>query len=253
MATRRRPVGWCAAALTGLVLGCTAAPIDVATSSSGGLTAGLVGHWRFDEGIGPVAGDSSGNNRTGSIFGPGWSWIPGRFGSALHFSSNDEVNVLGLPQATESYSVSAWLLVATGELGSPFSSLLNTEIIGGGWALYATLAPGYASYDFRYWVGGPTQYELASCYCLVPDAWVHVAAVKDATTSSLTLYVNGVAKNVSSTISAIIPGAGTLSIARQQAPGFGLTGALDDVAIYDRALVPEEVAELAQAPAPDPQ
>lgn len=253
MAARRRSEMWWVAAVTGLALGCTAGPIDVATSSSGGLTAGLVGHWKFDEGVGPFAADSSGNDRTGSIFGPSWSWIPGRFGSALHFSSSDEVSVLGVPQATESYSVSAWLLVASSELGSPFSSLLNTEIIGGGWALYATLAPGYASYDFRYWVGGPAQYELASCYCFIPDAWVHVAAVKDATTSSLTLYVNGIAKNVSSTISAITPGAGTLTIARQQAPGFGLTGALDDVAIYDRALVPEEVAQLAQTPAPDPQ
>ena len=32
-----------------------------------------------------------------------------------------------------------------------------------------------------------------------------------------------------------------------------MTGALDDIAIYDRALVPEEIAQLAQAPAPDPQ
>jgi hypothetical protein len=53
--------------------------------------------------------------------------------------------------------------------------------------------------------------------------------------------------------SGISPGATTLHVGRAQAPGFPLTGSIDDVAITDRALVPEEVAQLAQAPAPDPQ
>ncbi len=36
-------------------------------------------------------------------------------------------------------------------------------------------------------------------------------------------------------------------------PTFPLTGALDDIAIYSRALVAEEVAALSKAAAPDPQ
>jgi hypothetical protein len=35
-------------------------------------------------------------------------------------------------------------------------------------------------------------------------------------------------------------------------PGRNLAGTVDDVAIYSRALVPEEVALLASAPAPNP-
>jgi hypothetical protein len=119
--------------------------------------------------------------------------------------------------------------------------------------MYVTLVPGYTGYDFRYWVGPPQEYELTSCNCVVPGAWAHLAAVVDETTSSLTLYVNGTAEDAIDTTDAIAPGAGTLVMARGQSPGVALTGALDDVAIYDRALVPEEVAALAQGPAPDPQ
>jgi hypothetical protein len=244
----------------GLGLACTAGPIDVATLSSGGLTSGLVGHWKLDEDAGLFANDTSGNGRTGTISGPTWAWIPGRFGSALHFAGNDQVTVPGLPQATDSYSVSAWVYIASSEAtgsSSSIANVLNTEIPGGGWALYAALYPaGYAGYAFRFWVGPPQDYDIsppAPCNCIVLDAWVHLGAVLDATSSTLSLYVNGTLEPTATTTAGISPGATTLDIARSQAPGFMMTGALDDIAIYDRALVPEEIAQLAQAPAPDPQ
>jgi len=255
-----RPIVWAALiAGVGVGLACTPGPIDVATLSSGGLTSGLVGHWKFDEGAGVIANDSSGNGRTGAIAGPSWSWIPGRFGSALHFTGNDQVTVPGLPQATESYSVSAWVYIASSEVtgASSIANVLNTEIPSGGWALYAALYPaGYTGYAFRYWVGPPQEYDIsppAPCNCIVLDAWVHLGVVLDATSSTLSLYVNGTLEPAATTTAGIGPGATTLDIARAQAPGYMMTGALDDIAIYDRALVSEEIAQLAQAPAPDPQ
>jgi hypothetical protein len=245
--------------ILGCALGCTAGPIDVATLSSGGLTSGLVGHWTFDEGSGLLANDSSGNGRTGTISGPSWSWIAGRFGSALHFGGADQVSIPGLPPATDSYSVAAWLFFASSDVGGPSSiaNVLNTETPAGGWALYATLYPsGYTGYEFRYWVGPPLEYEMTSpmpCNCLILDTWVHLAAVLDGRSSSLTMYVNGTVEKSVSATAGITPGSATLDIGRAQAPGFPLTGSVDDVAIYDRALVPEEVAQLAQGPAPDPQ
>jgi hypothetical protein len=255
-----RPIVWAALfAGAGVGLACTPGPIDVATLSSGGLTSGLVGHWKLDEGAGVIANDTSGNGRTGTIAGPSWSWIPGRFGSALHFAGNDQVTVPGLPQATESYSVSAWVYIASSEVmgASSIANVLNTEIPGGGWALYAALYPvGYTGYSFRFWVGPPQEYDTSPptpCNCIVLDAWVHLGAVLDATASTLSLYVNGVLQPTATTTAGISAGATTLDMARAQAPGFMMTGALDDIAIYDRALVPEEIAQLAQAPAPDPQ
>ena len=234
--------------------GCTAGPLDVATLMPTSLTDGLVAHWAFDENFGTFADDSSGNGRTGAIAGPGWSWIPGQFGSALHFAGSDYVSVGAFPRATPSYSVSAWVLIEASELGAPIVNLISTETLGGGWALYQLGAPA-VTYDFRYLesAAGAT-YEVASCGCVTPGVWTHLAAVVDGDAATLTLYVNGAASATVATPTAILPGSSTLYIARTAAlnPSFSLTGSLDDIAIWDRALVPAEVALLAQAAVPDP-
>jgi Concanavalin A-like lectin/glucanases superfamily len=250
-----------AVCLAGAGWGCTAGPIEIATLPSDSLSNDMVGHWAFDDGPGTVATDSSGNGRTGIVGGmipsPGspLPWIPGQFMSAYHFTGADYVTAGGVPRATPSYSVSAWVLIEADELGAPIANLLSTEALGGGWALYATLGPGQQSYDFRF-ATNPTQgYVIASCACVVPGAWTHLAAVVDADSSTLTLYVGGVATTVPTDGAAILPGSTVLYMARSAvlSPTFPLTGALDDVVIYNRALVAEEVAELSQVPAPNPQ
>jgi hypothetical protein len=248
------PVMACCMAGSGAA-GCTAGPIEIATLPAVSLTDGLVGHWRFDEGVGDVANDSSGNGRTGFAAGPGWTWVPGEFGGAIHFSGVDYVTVGGLPRATPSYSVSAWVLIQASELGAPIANILSTEALGGGWALYATLGSAQQSYVFRYANNAAQGYVVASCTCVVPGVWTHLAGVVDGDGSTLTLYVNGVATAVPTGGATILPGSTVLDIARsaELSPTFPVTGALDDITIYNRALVAEEVAELAIAPAPNPQ
>ena len=60
---------------------------------------GLVGYWRFDEGSGTVAGDSSINNNDGTLFGPEWvfSTAPVGFGESHTeiVSSGGAVDFLG--------------------------------------------------------------------------------------------------------------------------------------------------------------
>src|SRR3989344_5236105 len=45
---------------------------------------GLVGYWKFDEGTGTSAGDSSGNGNTGTLVNSP-SWVTGKVGGALSF------------------------------------------------------------------------------------------------------------------------------------------------------------------------
>ena len=244
-----------ACCLAGAAAGCTAAPIEIATLPTVGLTNGLVGHWRLDENVGYVANDSSGNGRSGFAAGPGWSWVPGQFGSAMHFSGVDYITVGGFPRATPSYSVSAWVLIQANELGAPIANILSTEALGGGWALFATLGGAQQSYVFRYANNAAQGYVSASCTCVVPGVWTHLVGVVDAAYSTLTLYVGGVATTVPTGGATILPGSTVLDIARsaELSPTFPVTGALDDITIYARALVAEEVAELAIEPAPNPQ
>jgi hypothetical protein len=231
--------------------GCTPGPVGVATLPSDTLADGLVGHWRFDEGTGTVAHDSSGNARDATLFGTGWSWIAGRFGGAVHFGGIDQATVAAFPAATASFTVSAWVHVASSELsGAPITALLSTENGFGGWSLNVgvTVMP---SYGFGYPISAQAR-AVALCTCLAPDTWSHVAAVVDSG-STLTMYVNGAPTTTVPVAGPIPPGDTTLYMGRWYAPGRNVTGALDDVAVYSRALVAEEIALLASAPAVDPR
>ena len=241
--------------LAGAAAGCTAGPIEIATLPTVGLSDGLVGHWRLDEDLGAVANDSSGNGRTGFVAGQAWSWVPGKFGSAMHFSGLDYVTVGGMPAATPSYSVSAWVLIQVSELGAPVANIISTETLGGGWALFATLGVGEQSYVFRYANNTAQGYVVATCACVVPGVWTHLAGVVDADAATMTLYVGDATMTVPTGGATILPGSTVLDFARsaELSPSFPLAGALDDVTIYARPLVAEEVAALSAAPAPDPQ
>jgi len=48
------------------------------------ITTGMVGHWKFDEGSGTSAVDSSGNNNTGTLTN-GPTWTTGKIGGGLSF------------------------------------------------------------------------------------------------------------------------------------------------------------------------
>jgi len=264
----------CRIAISALLLaggaGCTAGAIDVATIAPDSLAAGLVAHWTFDDAAGASARDSSGNGRDGTILGAGdWSWTDGRFTGALQLTGTDQVSVGGFPQPTASYSVSAWLNVAVTDIEPPIAAVLSTEIpwgVGppGGWSLTVdppAPGPGVAgNYQFTYWFGQmPTDSVTAECVCFAFDKWTHLAAVIDATTDTLTFYVDGRTRQEVPVPRGIWPAApGPLFMARYPLLGTGpgpvrlLAGAIDDVAIYSRALVPEEVAQLSRAPAPDP-
>jgi len=254
-----------AAALAAAGAGCTQGPVDVATLAPGSLATGLVAHWRFDETAGATAHDSSGNLRDGAIastggFGPGWSWEPGRFDGGLHFGGIDQVTVGSppFPQATASYSVAAWLMVQYGDVDPPLGAVLSTESgFGGGWSLNVAPPPpgpgGGGSYRFAYPTGpDPQDYIVTVCNCFVWNYWTHVAAVVDEPSGTLTMYINGVPQEPVPAPQPIGPHTGTLFMGRWGPPGRNLAGTVDDVAIYSRALVAQEVAQLASAPAPNP-
>src|SRR3989338_9400755 len=61
-------------------------------SARGDIITGLVSHWKFDEGFGMIANDSSGNGNTGVLIN-GPSWVTGKVGTgALQFDgANDRI------------------------------------------------------------------------------------------------------------------------------------------------------------------
>jgi hypothetical protein len=82
-------------------------------------TSGLVGYWKFDEGVGSTAFDSSGN-KSGTIYGNP-TWVDARFGSALNFNGyEDYVDVGNDPviNVNSEVSVSAWIIASSYSSGS---------------------------------------------------------------------------------------------------------------------------------------
>jgi len=89
---------------------------------------GLVGWWRFDEGTGNVAGDSSGNGNDGTVFGA--TWVDGKYNKALSFDgSNDYVAVphkSGLSVASglyDGFTILAW--VETSQISGSYRGIVS--------------------------------------------------------------------------------------------------------------------------------
>lgn len=229
---------------------CSEAPLDAIALAPTTLTNGMVVHYTFDEGSGTVAHDSSGNERAGQI--QGGTWVQdGRFGGALHLSSGDYVETPSFPDAIPSYTVSAWVRLTDATSPDMFNTLISTEDTGG-WEINIDRSQAEPAAQFAFWKGPQTgDYYAVECHCLPFQTWTHVAGVVDEDALTMSLYV-GAAETASTPIARTIsPGYPTLYIGRWYSSGRFLVGDVDDVVIYDRALVPEEIAELDQMSPPD--
>ncbi len=235
--------------------GCGSGAVDAVGLVSGGLVEGLIAHWTFDEGAGSAVRDSSTRHLDGIINGSTWSWISqGRFGGALHFESGDYVTVDNFPPATSGWTVSAWVQIASKDIGAAQGTIVSTEdLFKGGWEM--SVIPKDDQSHFGFWQG-PTPYEYAAYYCdkcIQPDRWRQITGVVDGSTKTLAFYLDGVLQGRVSVLQAISPGVSTLTMGSWASPDKDarfLVGSLDDIAIWSRPLVEAEVATLAQAPAP---
>jgi hypothetical protein len=236
---------------------CGTGPIDALGLVPGGLSDGLVAHWTFDEGSGVSVRDSSGNARDGTINGSTWSWLPtGHFAGALRLGRGDYVTVDNFPNGTPGWTVSVWVQIGSADVGIGEATIISTEdLYQGGWEMNLTAASGNMQYHFGYWTG-PDLYDYLAHYeclnCIHPDQWQQVTAVVDGAKGTLAFYLDAVLQARVQAPRPISPGVPTLYMGRWATsdPARLLAGSLDDIAVWNRALVSEEVALLHQAPAP---
>lgn len=220
------------------------------------VSMALVAHWTFDEGSGNQVRDSSPDHHDGTINGATWSWVSGQFGSALHLEQGDYVEVDAFPDATRGFTVSAWVQVASKNVGMGEVTVISTEdVFKGGWEMNLTSTTSEESqYHFGFWEG-PNQPDYAHCECpncIVPDRWQHVAAVVDGDALTLSIYFDGAFVARATVRQPIQPGVPTLYMGRWATsdPARLLIGSLDDISLWRRPLEPDEVAALARAALP---
>jgi len=206
------------------------------------LKRGLVGHWKFDDGSGKSAADSSGQDNHGKVEGRA-KWAKGKLGGALYFNGNDS-RVAFPCKDHKVFAFTAWFKAdSTG--GSFGPRVISTP----GYSFYVakTAAPakpfGYVVNrrgGFEVWKQPQTQ--------VLTGRWYHVAVVHEARTGKVepAIYMDGV--NISASYdkgrnrtAPPISTAGTGYIGNVSTRNRGWHGLIDDVRIYDRRLSEDEV------------
>jgi hypothetical protein len=237
--------------------GCSNLPIDAVELDQSTLNQGLTAHWRFDETVGNTAYDTSGNRRDGTLTGGTWL-SDGRFDGALRLANGEFVTVNPFPDATSKFSVSAWVRISqytqdTSDLGQ-WGTIVSTELGStGGWEVNVNHNDPSPALNFGLWKG-PNQgdYDSANCACLQLGRWTQAVAVVESDLFKLSFFVDGQLSSVSNVERGILPGSPTLTIGQWPDGARFLMGDVDDIAVWNRALVPGEIAELNLQPPPDP-
>lgn len=150
-------------------------PGDTATCSP------PVGEWKFEEGVGGTANDSSGNGNVGN-FGAGNSaptWTNGKVGKALKFDGvNDQINVADSTSLdlTNSWTISLWFKARSFASGANYDSLFLKD--GAGNENYGIELTGDdPDCDFSPSGGGYTEHIYSTT--LTANQWYHLSCVFD--------------------------------------------------------------------------
>jgi len=228
-----------------LVLASTLSP------ASATLTQNLLAYWDFE---GDAANDdlaSGGNAYNGTLSGnAAASTAQAKAGTqALVLDGNGDYMTVGsLLDVNASWSVSAWFRptvvpAGTGDANRYFVYESYSATVG--YSLSFGLRDGTTgNTNFQVFTdltpGPDVSRDTQIPDAAVPNIWHHVLESYDATTKTLRIYINGVAQTPISLGTNTFVTAGALRIGCARAATRFFNGAIDEVALWDRSLTPEE-------------
>ncbi len=210
--------------------------------------SGLVAAYGFGEGFGAAVGDISGNGNHGSTSnGPIWTPL-GRYGSALIFDGQNDVVVV--PDAnsldlTSGMTLEAWVYPTIPM--SDWAQILQKE--ADAYFLSANTSNDHPGVGGTFG-GGSCCGILNGPGSLPQDQWSHVAATYNG--STLRLYVNGVQVTSQSRTGNLLTTSLPLRIGGNTYASEFFQGRIDDVRIYNRALLATEIQSDMNTPLPEP-
>jgi hypothetical protein len=217
-------------------------PVDMAPAST--LNMGLVGRWKLDEGSGNSTADSAGGNNNGTITGATFvtTGFPGAKypnPAALRFDGNDHVQITpttGLPANNRPQTVALWLNYASVPSANAQMAVCLTDGQSGGSRLKVGFKEGRLGAVKG---GGNPNLVLANAPA---SGWHHLAYTYDGTTHRV--FIDGTMRAMSTT-AADNGNASNVRLGANFDGSESFTGQLDEVRIYDRALMAAEIASLA--------
>ncbi len=206
---------------------------------AGTARAELVAHWRFDEGSGTLASDTSGNGNDGVLEGDA-KWVAGQLGGAIEFNgSNARVVAPNIPLDSRSFTITMWV---------------NAVLYTGEQVVFSTGLTGANNTDLHLRIGGPGSgnvppggvrmgfynNDLDTPGDIVQEnQWYHITFWYDFENQNRRIYINGVmeaeagaAPYLGTTGNSVIGAWGT---------GQWFRGIIDDVQVYSHALDEGEI------------
>jgi len=208
---------------------------------------GLVGHWKFDDGTGTVARDSSGQGNDGTFQGSP-KWVTGKLNGAMEFDGDDDMLKLKSAFTTigsSSNTLCGWFKVPLAGTAGLAATERVGIIMGNGPDVPNTSWELHSVGQMRlYWNGGEiNRYGTTD---LRDNVWHYLAWVRDKATNANYMFIDGRLEATIETLGKDVTFVATHFIGgdnRANPPNFH--GLMDDVRVYDRALSQGEIAWLA--------
>ena len=220
-----------------IYLTCLALVLGLASTVAEAVDPSLVGYWKFDEGTGTTAHDSSGNGLDGTLVG-GVTWTEGRFGGGIQLDgSSGYVSVPDFELTTNTITFTTWL---NGWKGGDWAPLLSSREVGqcemnfgdNDTLHYTWNNDSSATWG---WTGGPV---------IPQDTWTMLAVTIDPDKAVAYVYTDdGGLTQATNAIPHIEETVGALQIGYSYDPRY-VRGIIDEAAIFNRALTEDEIMSL---------
>lgn len=216
-------------------------------------SADMVGHWSFDEADGKTAFDMSGRGANGTLHG-NVSRVAGVFGGALSFDETDEyvtVPHYSASDFTSGFTIALWV---NGHVPTSTASPTRGPGVGTGFAdrAFSSAITRQDDFDSESGVFSGLPFQMPAS--ALDGTWHHFAlTVSTGGTPRVSTFVDGALES-----SQKLAGKGksgifdALFIGRQWTLGERFAGSLDEVRLYDAAMTPDEVNQLAITAVPSP-
>lgn len=204
---------------------------------------GLVGYWKFDEGSGAIAKDSSGNGNNATWGGTGVHYAAGKIGPySGRFNGSDDYADAGDPASgildfgTNPFTVIFWAQSSTCDSDGYLAKKSSLWALGAGWSFACASSPKlmYVTVD-----DGTTHAENGTNITSFSE-WRMVGLIRDS--EGKIYYINnGVITYSGRTVAGSVSNSDPLRFTGV----YGLlNGLLDDVRLYNRALSAAEILAL---------
>ncbi len=211
----------------------------LSVTMTGMARAELVAHWRFDEGSGTLASDTSGNGNDGVLQGDA-KWVAGKLGGAIEFNGQSaRVVAPNIPLDSRSFTITMWV---------------NAVLYTGEQVVFSTGLTGANDTDLHLRIGGPGSGNVPAGGVrmgfynndldtpgdiIQENEWYHITFWYDFENQNRRIYIDGVMEAEAGAA----PYLGTTgdSVIGAWGTGQWFRGIIDDVQIYNHPLDDGEI------------